>query len=80
VFADTFRIIQGGIDRPGTRRVEIMLVDMLNRIQLIECIQRIVISVTVIDGACSIKIEGEGTVGFFEFMPESKIGAIDVDA
>jgi len=55
-----------------------MLVDGLVGIELKKSILRFIIPVTVVDIGRSGQVEGQGPVGFFELMPEGKIGAIDI--
>ena len=55
-----------------------MLIDILIGIEFVESILRSVVSVAIVDIGRPGEVQGEGAIGFFELMPESKVRAVDI--
>ena len=80
MLADRLRIVERWTDGPGMEGVEIVLVDVLKRVELVEGILRIVVSVAVVDVDGAGEVEGEGLVRLFEPVAEREVGAVDIKA
>lgn len=61
------------------QRVVIMLPQILGGIQFEEIVQRIIVAAAIIDVHSAGDIQRDGTVGFFEFMPQRQIGTVDIE-
>ena len=79
MFADRLGIIQGRTDRPGVQRIVIVLVNSLVRIQFVKIVPGIIETITIIDVRRPGKVQGQGPEGFFEFMSDGKVGAVDIE-
>ena len=79
MFADGLGIVQGGVDRIGMQRIVVVLVDGLVRIQFVKIVPGIIEPVAIIDVDSSGKVQGQGPVGLFEFMPDGKVGTVDIE-
>jgi len=78
VFTYRLGIVEGRADGPGMERVVIVLIDILVGIEFIESILRSVVPVAVVDIGGPGEVQGQGTIGLFELMPEGKVRAIDI--